>query len=46
LIHGYDAVDLDILWQVIQQDLPGWPPRWMIFWISPLLSQQKKRPNR
>lgn len=22
LIHGYDAVDLDILWQVIQADLP------------------------
>ena len=24
LIHGYDAVDLDILWQIIEQDLP--PP--------------------
>ncbi len=22
LIHGYDAVDLDILWQIIQHDLP------------------------
>ena len=22
LIHGYDAVDLDILWDIIQQDLP------------------------
>ena len=22
LIHGYDAVDLDILWQIISQDLP------------------------
>jgi uncharacterized protein with HEPN domain len=22
LIHGYDAVDLDILWQIIQEDLP------------------------
>jgi len=22
LIHGYDAVDLDIVWQIIQQDLP------------------------
>jgi len=22
LIHGYDAVDLDILWQIITQDLP------------------------
>jgi uncharacterized protein with HEPN domain len=22
LIHGYDAVDLDILWQIIQVDLP------------------------
>jgi len=23
LIHGYDAVDLDILWQIVNQDLPG-----------------------
>ena len=22
LIHGYDAVDLDILWQIVVQDLP------------------------
>jgi uncharacterized protein with HEPN domain len=22
LIHGYDAVDLDVLWQIIVQDLP------------------------
>ena len=22
LIHGYDAVDLDIVWQIIQVDLP------------------------
>jgi uncharacterized protein with HEPN domain len=22
LIHGYDAVDLDIVWQILQQDLP------------------------
>ncbi|MBM4431900.1 MAG: DUF86 domain-containing protein [Chloroflexi bacterium] len=22
LIHGYDAVDMDILWQTLQQDLP------------------------
>jgi uncharacterized protein with HEPN domain len=22
LIHGYDAVDLDILWQIVEQDLP------------------------
>ena len=22
LIHGYDAVDLDILWQIIESDLP------------------------
>jgi uncharacterized protein with HEPN domain len=22
LIHGYDAVDLDIVWQIVQQDLP------------------------
>ena len=23
LIHGYDAVDLDILWQIIRHDLPS-----------------------
>jgi uncharacterized protein with HEPN domain len=23
LIHGYDQVDFDILWNIIQQDLPG-----------------------
>jgi uncharacterized protein with HEPN domain len=23
LIHGYDAVDLDIVWQIIQTDLPA-----------------------
>jgi uncharacterized protein with HEPN domain len=23
LIHGYDAVDLDIVWQVLAQDLPA-----------------------
>lgn len=22
LIHGYDAVDLDVLWQVVSEDLP------------------------
>jgi uncharacterized protein with HEPN domain len=22
LIHGYDAVDLDILWEILNQDLP------------------------
>lgn len=22
LIHGYDAVDFDILWQIVHQDLP------------------------
>ena len=22
LIHGYDAVDMDILWQILQQDVP------------------------
>src|SRR5262245_16368633 len=22
LIHGYDQVDLDILWQILQRDLP------------------------
>lgn len=23
LIHGYDAVDLDIVWQIVQVDLPA-----------------------
>ena len=23
LIHGYDVVDLDVLWQTIAEDLPG-----------------------
>ncbi len=23
LVHGYDAVDFDILWQIIQDELPG-----------------------
>ena len=23
LIHGYDSVDLDIVWQIIQHDLPA-----------------------
>ncbi len=22
LIHGYDAIDFDILWEIVQQDLP------------------------
>ncbi|MFH0810409.1 MAG: DUF86 domain-containing protein [Pseudomonadota bacterium] len=22
LIHGYDSVDMDILWQILQQDIP------------------------
>jgi uncharacterized protein with HEPN domain len=22
LIHGYDQVDFDILWQILKQDLP------------------------
>jgi uncharacterized protein with HEPN domain len=22
LVHGYDAVDADILWDIVQQDLP------------------------
>jgi len=22
LIHGYDAIDMDILWQILKQDLP------------------------
>ncbi len=23
LIHGYDAVDLDILWEIVQHDIPA-----------------------
>jgi uncharacterized protein with HEPN domain len=23
LIHGYDTVDFDIVWQIVKQDLPG-----------------------
>lgn len=23
LIHGYDEVDFDILWQIVSEDLPG-----------------------
>ena len=23
LVHGYDAVDLDILWDIVEQDLPA-----------------------
>ncbi len=23
LIHGYDAVDLDILWDILKEDLPS-----------------------
>ncbi|MCH7918934.1 MAG: DUF86 domain-containing protein [Planctomycetes bacterium] len=23
LVHGYDAVDHDILWEIIRQDLPN-----------------------
>lgn len=23
LIHGYDAVDMDILWEILSRDLPG-----------------------
>ena len=23
LIHGYDAVDLDVLWQIVAEDLPA-----------------------
>ncbi|MGH7491103.1 MAG: HepT-like ribonuclease domain-containing protein [bacterium] len=22
LVHGYDEIDLDVVWEVIQQDLP------------------------
>jgi len=22
LVHGYDSVDMDILWQILQQDIP------------------------
>jgi uncharacterized protein with HEPN domain len=35
LIHGYDAVDLDILWQIIEHDLPP-----LISTLETILSQE------
>ena len=35
LIHGYDAVDMDILWQIIEYDLPP-----LITALEKILSQE------
>jgi len=35
LIHGYDAVDFDVLWQVISQDLPT-----LVTTLEALLAQE------
>ena len=35
LIHGYDTVDFDILWQIVSQDLPG-----LIEFLKKVLSQE------
>ena len=35
LIHGYDAVDLKILWQIVKQDLPP-----LIRSLESILAQQ------
>jgi uncharacterized protein with HEPN domain len=36
LIHGYDAVDMDILWQIIEYDLPP-----LIAALEDILSQEE-----
>jgi uncharacterized protein with HEPN domain len=36
LIHGYDAVDMDILWQIIEYDLPP-----LIAALEAILSQEE-----
>ena len=36
LIHGYDAVDLDVLWQIIADDLPK-----LIADLEPVLEQDE-----
>jgi uncharacterized protein with HEPN domain len=36
LIHGYDAVDMDILWQIIEYDLPP-----LIAALETILSQEE-----
>ncbi len=39
LIHGYDAVDLDILWTIIQDDLPP-----LISELRRVLADRPKKP--
>ena len=36
LIHEYDDVDLEILWDTLQRDIPG-----LIEWIEPLMPQDE-----
>jgi uncharacterized protein with HEPN domain len=36
LIHGYDAVDLNIVWQIVTQDLPP-----LIADLEPIISEGK-----
>ncbi len=38
LIHGYDAVDFDILWQIVTRDLPH-----LISALEEILSSEEKR---
>jgi len=38
LIHGYDAVDFDILWQIVTHDLPD-----LISSLEGILSSEDKR---
>jgi len=38
LIHGYDAVDMDILWQILKQDLPN-----LIGELEKILSKEADR---
>jgi uncharacterized protein with HEPN domain len=37
LIHGYDAIDLDILWQVLATDLPALLPR-----LDAIIAEQQR----
>ena len=38
LIHGYDAVDLDILWQIVKEDLPP-----LIDKLEKIVSQESQK---
>ena len=37
LIHGYDTVDFDILWQIVKQDLP-----WLIESLKIILGEESQ----